>query len=179
MNKLAEKIIGKIRSPKVLIIAGLCGILLIFLSSFSGEKEKQQETSSGEFSIEEYRNELEETIEKMVINITGSRKVEVAITLEGGMSYYYADTREETSKKNEEDTSTSLDSELKEGYIIVKTADGGEEALLVNAKMPEVRGVAIVCEGGDNEILNQKIQNSVMAALNITSKRVYICGRKQ
>ena len=113
MNKLAEKIIGKIRSPKVLIIAGLCGILLIFLSSFSGEKEKQQETSSGEFSIEEYRNELEETIEKMVINITGSRKVEVAITLEGGMSYYYADTREETSKINEEATSTSLDSELK------------------------------------------------------------------
>jgi len=44
--------------------------------------------------------------------------------------------------------------------------------------MPQVRGVAIVCDGGDNQILNEKILNTVTAALNITSKRVYICGRK-
>ena len=42
--------------------------------------------------------------------------------------------------------------------------------------MPEVRGVAIVCEGGDNEIIAEKIQNTVTAALNITSKRVSIAG---
>ncbi len=178
MNKIVGIITEKIRSPKVLIVAGLCGILLIFLSSMTSKEEKPK-TENNEFSIEAYREELEETVEKMVSSITGSRDVEVAITLEGGMSYSYADTREETSKESEENASKSIDSELKEGYIIVKTAEGGEEALLVTAKMPEVRGVAIVCEGGDNEILNQKIQNTVMAALNITSKRVYICGRKQ
>ena len=59
----------------------------------------------------------------------------------------------------------------------MKTADGGEQALLITEQMPEIRGVAIVCEGGDNEIINEKIKNTVTAALNITSKRVYICGR--
>ena len=55
-------------------------------------------------------------------------------------------------------------------------ADGGEQALLVTTEMPEVRGVAIVCEGGDSEAINEKIENAVTAALDITSKRVYIAG---
>ncbi len=55
-------------------------------------------------------------------------------------------------------------------------ADGGEQALLVTAEMPEVRGVAVVCRGGDDELINEKIKNAVTAALNITSKRVYIAG---
>ena len=50
--------------------------------------------------------------------------------------------------------------------------------MLITTEMPEVRGVAIVCEGGDDEETNQKIQSAVTAALNITSKRVYITGGK-
>jgi stage III sporulation protein AG len=42
--------------------------------------------------------------------------------------------------------------------------------------MPEIRGVAIVCIGGDNELIAQKIENTVTAALNITSQRVSIAG---
>ena len=102
----------------------------------------------------------------------------VVITLESGIRYSYADTREEISSDKTEKEAQSSGSELKEGYITVKTADGGEQALLITAEMPEVRGVAIVCEGGDSEIISEKIQNTVTAALNITSKRVYICGRK-
>ena len=70
----------------------------------------------------------------------------------------------------------STSSENKQSYITVKTADGGEQALLVTAEMPEVRGVAVVCRGGDDELINEKIKNAVTAALNITSKRVYIAG---
>ena len=51
--------------------------------------------------------------------------------------------------------------------------------MLITEKMPEIRGVAIVCEGGDSEFIKEKITNSVTAALDITSKRVYICGRKK
>ena len=120
----------------------------------------------------------EHGIEKIVKDITGSGKVEVVVTLESSIRYSYAESVEETKAEKNDKESQSLDNELKEGYITVKTADGGEEALLVTARMPEIRGIAIVCEGGDNEIINQKIQNAVMAALNITSKRVYICGRK-
>lgn len=177
MIKIKTQILEKLRSPKVLVIAGLCGILLIFLSGLSSDKETK-EVRTNEFSFEEYRLSIEEGIEKIVKDITGSGKVQVVVTLESSVRYNYAESLEETKTEKNEKESQSSDNELKEGYITVKTADGGEEALLVTARMPEIRGIAIVCEGGDNEIINQKIQNAVMAALNITSKRVYICGRK-
>ncbi len=177
MIKIKTQILEKLRSPKVLVIAGLCGILLIFLSGLSSDKETK-EVKTNEFSFEEYRLSIEEGIEKIVKDITGSGKVQVVVTLESSVRYNYAESLEETKTEKNEKESQSSDNELKEGYITVKTADGGEEALLVTARMPEIRGIAIVCEGGDNEIINQKIQNAVMAALNITSKRVYICGRK-
>lgn len=100
----------------------------------------------------------------------------MVITLESGIKYSYADIREGVSADKTESDSKSTSSELKQSYITVKSADGGEQALLVTTEMPEVRGVAIVCEGGDDEQINEKIQNAVTAALNITSKRVYIAG---
>ena len=102
----------------------------------------------------------------------------MVITLESGIKYSYADISEGISENKTASNSESTSSELKQSYITVKTADGGEQALLVTTEMPEVRGVAIVCEGGDDEIINEKIQNAVTAALNITSKRVYIAGGK-
>ncbi len=177
MNNPLNKYLAKIKSPKFLIILGVTGILLIFLSSFLGDKtETQSLEQMPEVSVEQYRENLEKDIAKIVKSITGSKKVTVVITLESGISYQYADTLEgATADKTDKETTTSS-SESKQGYITVKNQDGSEEALLVTAKMPEVRGVAIVCEGGDNQALSEKIQNTVTAALNITSKRVYIAG---
>lgn len=178
MNEIVEKYVSRIRSPKVLIAVGLIGIALIFLSGLGSDKATEQGKAQQEFSAEEYCSELEAAIEKLVNEITGSKNSSVIITLESGIRYSYADTREENSTDKTENEEISSQSQLKSGYITVKTADGGEQALLVTAEMPSIRGVAIVCDGGDNELINLKIENAVTAALNITSKRVYICGRK-
>ncbi len=176
MNEIKEKILWGLKSPKILIIGGLIGIFLIFLSSLGGNTDEAAPKTVGEtFSAEQYRAELEADIADLVKEISGSRAVSVVVTLENGIKYSYADTREEavTDKTDETDT------ELKQNYITVKNADGGEEALLVTASMPDIRGVAIVCEGGDREVIAEKIMNTVTAALNITKKRVYICGRNE
>lgn len=179
MNEIVNKYLSRLRNPKALIILGTAGILLILLSSFiSGGEEEATVSASDEITAREYCEMLEADICKMVTDITGSKNVTAVVTLESGIRYSYADTREKISSDKTEKESKSSDSELKEGYITVKTADGGEQALLITAEMPEIRGVAIVCEGGDSEIINEKILNTVTAALNITSKRVYICGRK-
>lgn len=178
MIKLPENLMNVLKKPKTLIILGLIGIMLIFLSSLGTEKSDKKEIESPkEISVKEYKENLEKDIAEMVTDITGNRKVTVIITLDSGIRYTYADTKEESSSDKTEKESQSYDTELKEGYITVKSESGGEEALLLKTEMPEIRGVAVVCEGGDNEHINQKILNAVTAALNITSKRVYICGR--
>lgn len=175
MNKIVKKYLPLIKKPKTLIILGVMGIALIFLSTLGGQNNSSPQ-KTGEFSAEEYKEALEKDITKLVKSISGSRRVTVVITLESGLNYQYADTKEGSSQeKNDKDT-TAVSSEVKEGYITVKNADGSERAILLSEQMPEIRGVAIVCEGGDNLELNEKIQNAVTSALNITSKRVYIAG---
>lgn len=180
MNDVINRLTEKIKNPKVLVAAGLIGIALICLSSFigGGKSSENKVLSDDSITAEEYRVQLEDSIGEIVKSITGSKSVKVVITLESGIKYSYADIKEGVSADKTESNSKSTSSELKQTYITVKTADGGEQALLVTAEMPEVRGVAIVCEGGDDEQINEKIQNAVTAALNITSKRVYIAGGK-
>ncbi len=177
MNSLILKYKDKLKSPKVLVIIGIIGILLIFISSLFTEKEevKTTELDIG-ISSTEYCEQLEQDIKKLVSKITGNKNVTVIVTLESGMRYKYADTKEGSVEDKSEDSTKLSSSETKQGYITVKTAEGGEEALLVTTEMPEIRGVAIVCLGGDNELIAQKIENTVTAALNITSQRVSIAG---
>lgn len=180
MNDSIRKALERLKSPKVMVIAGLAGIFLIYLSSLFGAKTETKPSANAPtaetLSAAEYRAELEDRLCRMVMQITGSRNATVVVTLETGPRYSYADTREGTSANKTESGSESTSSESKEGYITVKTSDGGEQALLVTTQMPEVRGIAIVCEGGDDEQISEKIQSAVMAALNVTSKRVYIAG---
>ncbi len=178
MNNILNKYIIKFKNPKTLIIAGVAGILLIYLSSFfTGNSESETEKVIAEsVSLSEYREQLEDDICEMVKEITGNKNVSVIITLESGIRYSYADIKEESVTSKTATENESNETEFKNGYITVKDADGSEKALLVTENMPEIRGVAIVCAGGDNEIINDKIKNAVTAAFNITSKRVYICG---
>lgn len=177
MNNLFKKYTDKIKNPKTLIIIGFIGVFLIFLSNFTNSKQKNENKKADtEISAEEYCNTLEKDIKKIVKEITGNGKCTVVVTLESGMRYKYADITEGSSADKTDNSTTSSSSEIKQGYITVKTDDGGEQALIITTQMPEVRGVAIVCSGGDNPVIAEKIQNTVTAALNITSQRVYIAG---
>ncbi len=178
MNRQIKDIIEKIKEPKILIIIGVSGILLIFASSFFGGSKKTEVSAdhSPAMSAQEYKESLEKSVKDTVATITGSENVSVMITLESGIKYSYADINEDSTDQKTESERESKSRDTKQSYITVKSADGGEEALIVAEYMPQVKGVAIICEGGDNEIIKEKIESAVMAALDITSKRVYIAG---
>ena len=69
MNNLLNKYLTKVKNPKFLIILGAIGILLIFLSSFGSKPETQNIEKLPEISVEEYRDDLEKDIEKIVKSI--------------------------------------------------------------------------------------------------------------
>lgn len=48
------------------------------------------------------------------------------------------------------------------------------DAVLVTEILPTVKGVVVVCEGGDDPTVCARIQNAVTTALHITSKRVCV-----
>ncbi|MBP3706719.1 MAG: hypothetical protein J6J13_05690 [Clostridia bacterium] len=176
MSSRLKLIKQKLKNPKTLMLIGIIGIALIAVSSFLPKKaqvEKQSETS---LDMDTYMKELETAVSDIVYGVTGDKKATVVITLESGIRYSYADINETDTSNSTGEKSEQTSAKKSQSYITVRTSDGGEEALLLTEIMPEIRGVAIICKGGDNEIVAEKIKNAVKAALDITSQRVYIAG---
>ncbi len=174
-----EKIKGLIKKPKLLVAIGIGGIILIFISSLfsgTGKSESGKNESKATYTAEQYCEALEKDVTDIVIGITGDKSPTVVITLESGIRYSYVSAAE-TDTSSSTGTSNDQSSESKkQSYITVKNADGGEQALVMTEIMPEIRGVAVICDGGSDELIAEKIKNAVISALNITSKRVYISG---
>ena len=59
MNELIVKYKKIFSKPKILIIIGISGILLIFLSSLIPNEKTSTKLQEGEFSYEEYKEELQ------------------------------------------------------------------------------------------------------------------------
>ena len=177
MDDLRERFKGVLKSPKVLMFLGIGGMVIILLSSlFSGKQVSTAPTESITCSAEDYKAELEANVCEIVSRISGDRNPTVVITLESGIRYSYADLSETDTENSSGSQNSESRESKKQSYITVKSADGGEQALVVTEIMPEIRGVAIVCNKGDTSDISEKIKNAVTAALNITSKRVYIAG---
>lgn len=178
MNEKLKKITEKIKNPKILIIVGFIGIGLIFLSSLIPKTQEKKDTdSSRSVSAKDYKDELERSLKVLVSGISGDPDPTVIVTLESGVRYSYADSEKSDQSSSEgKDKGGEEKKSVSRSYVIVKSADGSEGPLLVSELMPQVRGVAVICEGGYDETVSEEINNAVTAALNITSKRVYISG---
>jgi stage III sporulation protein AG len=178
MNEVINKIKVFLKKPKLLIAVGIFGIaLLLFSSLLGGDKSDSVKSEINSIAeAEEYRKTLEADVLKIVKSISGDKKATVVITLENGIKYSYADSFNSQSSNSSGTNTKNESNSSSKTYLTVRGDDGGENPLIITEIMPEVRGVAIVCEGGDDAALAEKISKAVMSALNITSKRVYIVG---
>ena len=179
MNKeTVTRFIKKITGGKRLVIIGIIGIVLIGVSSFfpAKTKEKSKPTSAELLDTEKYRIGLEDQIKEIVVGLTNDKKARVIITLETGIRREYAGETEDSSSEKSDENGSNTSSDKKKKAITVKTSDGNEEALIITEYMPQIRGVAIVCDTGGSQQVKESITYAVTAALGITSKRVYIGG---
>lgn len=180
-KKMAADLIRKIPA-KWLLIAGIIGIFLIAGSSMFSTSDKNQPEKSVAKSIEpsEYGAELEKKIRAIVSSITGEKNPTVVVTLETGIQYLYAgDETTKTASSTENTSGTIRDEAQREqqaDHVILKASDGGERAVIVTEYMPAVRGVAVVCSGGNSEPIRREIIGAVTAALDIGERKIYVTG---
>ena len=164
-DKKIHEFLLKDKFKKIIIFVGILGIALIFFSGLlktSGTKKTKSSTQNS--STKEYVFQLESSLREMVSSIKGAGNTKVLVTLENSEETVYA-TEE---KKNKEATEDKTDGQLS------KDADGTERALSVTQIQPTVKGVVVVCDGGDIPEVQQRVTEAIKTALNITSKRVYV-----
>lgn len=157
-TNLTEKI-PREKRPAVLIVCGIIVMLIIMFSGTSGEKE---EIVSAEDNItENYVQETERKLSEIIGSINGAGKTKVMVTLDSGEENIYAcDINED---RNE--------------YVVIKTSSQ-EGGLLLKIVQPKIRGVAVVCDGGDSYKVQSDILSAVCSVLDISSARVSITKMK-
>lgn len=159
---------------KVIVAAGILGIALILLSEFWPKADK---AAAAKASTDEFVQKTEERLAQIVGSIEGAGECRIMLTLENGVEYVYA-TEQKVNKNEVEDTGgnsskLSQQNNSEESVIIVDT-DEGRKGLLVTEIEPTVKGVVVVCSGGDQPLVQERIINAVTTALNISTKRVCV-----
>lgn len=143
---------------KWIYLVGAAGILLIILSLILPVKSE----SNGE-TAEFYSKQLEEKIASLLSDVKGAGKVSVLLTLDCGGESVLAENSETSGEKRATD-------------ILVINGKSGDEPVKLKEIFPKVRGVAVVCDGGDNVDVKNKITELLSSALGIPTNRITVCG---
>jgi stage III sporulation protein AG len=167
MTRKISEIINRIKTDKklfIIVLAGIVGVVLLVLSELLPEENKDEpkpEKISVASETNNYEAELENRLTELIESINGAGKTKVMLTVDCGDENVYATENKTDNGKNETE------------YVLVET-DGNNSGMLLKVWMPEIRGVAIVCQGADSAKVREEITGVVTAVLGISTNRVNI-----
>ena len=137
-----------------ILAMAVVGILLII---FSG---RNSGTTSGErqeyTDVRFYTGYLEERIGELCRSVEGITEATVFLTLDCSSEYVY-------SEENAAD------------FLILSGTDG-EQAVMLYEIYPRVRGVAVVCTGGDLPRIRETVTELLAASLGLPSNKIKVAG---
>ena len=140
-------------------------MLLILLSELFCRRTRQraaQKSTKSAQSSTEYQAQLENRLEHLISQMSGAGKTTVMVTLETGEEAIYAlDTQ-------------SGEMQSQQTHVLLE--DGS--ALTETVCLPQVCGVAVLCEGGGDIRVAARITELVSALLDLPSNRICVEQRK-
>lgn len=161
-----ERIRHQDRVWRILLWIGVAGILLIAVSEFTPHRKQTTDSSAVTLTESQVEQALEQRITSLLREVEGVGDCRVLVTLECGEQMVYA-AHSVTAEEAEGSTSFS------ETYLMVETADG-PAGLLITRLQPMVKGVAVVCDGGGNDAVRQRVIQVVSTAFHISERRVCV-----
>ena len=150
------KYLKNLKGKLPLVILLVCGVLLLIFGGTLTKNDTSTTSADYTAAAEAYRARIESELEALCASVDGVGRVSVMITLDGGEYYVYA-----------ADQSSSGGSD----YVI-----SSGSGLLLETRMPSVRGVAVVCEGGNNDRVKYELICLISSLLGVPSSRVCVTG---
>ena len=158
--------ISRDKVMRLLIWIGLAGILLIAVSEIDVFGNKKEESDTVTLTETQVEQALEKRITALLRQVEGVGTCRVMVTLESGTrTMYAADT---VSSTGADGVAT-----YSESYLTVDT-DTGPVGLLLTRIQPTVKGVAVVCDGGGDAAVQQRVIQVVSTAFHISERRVCV-----
>lgn len=174
MNKEPDIISGKIKpifekikTDKRLLLLIILGIVGFAFILFPDTDEAYRTDTKENISAEQVTDKegTEKAVTGMIESIKGAGKAKIMITYECDSETVFAKDTAEKSRDNEND--------IKNEYIIID-GDNGETGLRVKSIYPRVLGVAVICEGGDDPIVKERIYSLISALFDINTNSISV-----
>ena len=144
------------------IFVGGIAMGLLLLSELLPGSSKNLPTAEQQQTAAEYQAQLEDQLEALISQMDGAGRTTVMVTLSTGEETIYA-----------VDTQTG---ELQQQETHVLLQDGS--ALAETTWMPQVCGVAVLCEGGGDVHVAARITGLLRSLLALPSNRICVEQRK-
>ena len=171
INEMLVKVKHLARTPNFLkcsIVVGVIVMLLILISDLSESDTSRADVSNNTINFEAsdiYSEDIEKQLCSILETIEGVGKADIMLTLTSTEEYVYAETMKQGSSQSEND------------YIIIDKGSQ-KEALIKKINNPAISGVVIVCEGGDDPRICERIYKAVSTALDISTAKIYVAEMK-
>lgn len=180
--------------PTNLAVIFLCGLALLVLSfpnlgnMFANSKEKKVVSNQGLETIptnpesnkaETYTDTLEKKLEKSLALVEGIGKVEVMITLKSSKEIVTLKdspyTQESMNEVDGEGGSRISSSIIKDDTtVLVNSGSGDNVPYVIKEIEPEISGVVVIAEGGEDAILKTEITEAVQVLFNVPVHKIKV-----
>lgn len=145
------------------VVVGVIAMLLMLLSELLPKTDSAAaESPAQERTAQQYQAQLEEQLADLISQLQGAGKTTVMVTLTTGAETVYA-----------VDTQTG-DLQQQETHVLLQ--DG--TALAETTYLPQVCGVAVLCEGGGDVRVAARITELLRSLLDLPSNRICVEQRK-
>ena len=183
----------KLPKKNQLIIILLIGILLLVIvipvenpQEKGARKTEGQETlsaSAGEAQAAgEYEEYLERKTAKLLQEVEGAGEVTVMVTLRSGGQKIIEKDQSSTSRTTEEEdseggTRSMKDQSSDKTSIYEQYSDGSSSPYVSKELSPEIEGVVVIAEGGDDAVVVKNITEAVQALFGVEAHKIKIMKR--
>lgn len=162
-----------------LLILVLVGLLLIVISIPSKKKEDNiEETEETYEDGGDYARQMESKLEKILDKTEGVGNVSVMITLKSSEENVVEKdaSGSVSSSTGENDMQNQTDSS--ETTVFEEQEDGTQTPYVSKKVTPEIDGVIVVADGGDDPVVIENITGAVKALFDVDMHKIKVMKRK-
>ena len=158
------KLSDKAKITMLTVSALICGLILIFISALPEGKNN----NTVKTRLDAYVEATEARLCKTISEIEGAGKTEVFITTSNTFETVYASNASVGETASGKTTEKSLAYAGSSSYT--------SSPVVVKELCPDIKGVLIVCEGGNDKDIKDEITKSVSIALGISQTKIHLTG---
>lgn len=177
----------KLPRKSQLLILLLVGILLMVIvlpvpDGGEGSEEENNQTDVKITDAGDYEAYLEEKTARTLQCVEGVGKAEVMITLKSSSQKVIEKDQQSSSQTTEEEdseggTRTLNDISSDKTSIYEQNSDGSQSPYVSKELTPEIEGVVVIADGGDNAVVVQNITEAVQALFGVEAHKIKIMKR--